>query len=322
MFIAFISKAFVDSYITSENRKSKHFVSFVSDFFQKLNIDYLICDFDIADQYNDLHFQLTIGALYQYCRSKIVRLEKSIEYYLTEGFDELASTEHYAIIEPYFPGKSIFLININKETLENFSAIKSLNVISSCNFTETYQAFLIDGRLNDTISQEEFRKSNISFNPWDCKKCNSILIDDQYIIKRDKDGILDERIINGILLKILEDFIENNDDRKKTIIFAIPNRPGMNAPWLEEEKGFIVNALKRVTNELCPESTCKIIFHDLSSHPRRMLTNMHLFSMSDGFDVQLKFEKYEKYTNQRTDEIRFESVFIQSSWECKLNCAI
>ena len=35
--------------------------------------------------------------------------------------------------------------------------------------------------------------------------------------------------------------------------------------------------------------------------------------MSDGFDVQLKFEKHEKYTNQRTDEIRFESVFIQSS---------
>jgi hypothetical protein len=310
MFLAFISKSFVESIFSNENRNSTYFVSFISDFFQKLNIDYIVTDYDMSNPHTEIEHQITIGALYQYCNGEVIKLDNKIEYYLTKGFNELTTNLYYSKIEPYLFSKSLFFLNIPKETLSEYSELKGLNIISSSFLTDSFKSFLIDGKLNNVITQEEFLKGNTSFNPWDCENSKIILLDDQYLIKKNRFGKIDEKTFFLDLRKMLKSFINNIQSRNKTIIYAISNNPGGKNPWTDEEKEIIKKTLESVTKELCKDSEIEIYFHGLSSHSRRLLTNMHIFSMSDGFDFQLKSKDEIKV---RTEDIRFESVFLIGS---------
>lgn len=310
MFTVFISKSFSDSLLSENNRNLQHYNTFVSDFFQKLNIDYVISDFDLAGSENPL-YQFIFRHLYNYEPAQTFKLPKPIEYYLSEGISELKSLPFYEDIEHYLFEKSLFFVNLPSEITNNIPNISALNLVNASQLDLTFNNFLINGKLNCSISQEEFKKGNISFNPWDCPKCNAIFIDDQYLVKRPTTGKLAEFQLTKRLIAILERFVSTNSIYTKTIAIALPNKCGYgNEPWSDEEKILISNSIHKVISRLCKNTKCEIVFHNLSSHPRRTLTNYHFFSLSDGFDFQLKNDNSVK---ERVDDIRFDSVFLLSN---------
>jgi len=313
MFIAFISKYFVETFYSGHNINSTLWYKF-NTFLQELNIDYLICDFDKSLIDEKIEYKLTIGALFQYKIGKTIHLNKSIEYYLTDGFNEFTTIPFYSAINPYFHERSLFFINISPHTLIDYPQIKSLKMVSSINFEATFSTFLINGDYRNQFVLSELYNTNPNCNPLNCKNCNVLLFDDQYLIKRHHSGVLNRKNFKENLEIMLKPYISNIDNKSKILLFAVPKftrvTGNQKLPWNDEEKAFIDRTLYEITKKLCINSSFKVIYHDLDTHSRRLLTNMHLFSFSDGFDTIIKAGKKLKV---RTEDLRFESVFLISS---------
>ena len=161
MYTIFISKSFSDSLLSKDNMSSPVITSFIGEFFQNLNIDYVVCDYDIANS-NDQFHEFVFKHLYNYEQARTIKLKKSIEYYLTEGIKELEMMSSNSEFGSYLFDRSLFFVKLQSEFSTSFPHIENLNLINSLNLAATYNNFCINGLLNNSISQEEFLKNEIS----------------------------------------------------------------------------------------------------------------------------------------------------------------
>lgn len=309
MFSAFISKSFVDNFASEQNKKHPHFINFVLNFLSKLNLDKIYTDYDFTDFSGGLFYELCFKSLRNEAIAPNIRINKPLEYLLCDGSNELKKIISDSDTEIGPEERKIYFVHLSQEIIKSFPDLQNKAIISSASFDDTYRNFLLDGYVSRQVTHAEFLKGKIELNPWSCPSCIKVLIDEPYLLDKKLTDKLDVIAISKRIKNILKSFIRSNDSRSKTIIFHIPLFLDENRrlSWNDKEKGILKNEIAIIIKSICKNVQFEIIFHNLESHARFVLTNRHFFLLSGGFDFNKKTEKTLKTTN---DYIKYSSIYL------------
>ena len=311
MFTVFVSESFI-KYIFSEYvENATHIDSFRYQFLPSLNISELVCDFNLHnDEYNYIRI-FKKSVLKDGTPFKLSITEKPIEWILEKDIN---------IIEN-FPGsllQKVFLVHLPFELIFKNVTLSNLNLISSHALDQTFCRFCIDGQLENNISTEQYFNHKKSFNPFYCDLCKVVMIDDSYLLAKRNEMVKDGNIVMPFYKKqisqILNHFIEKEIIGDKTIVFFLPTfeYDTKKPSWTASEKEELCKMIVEITKYRIPGVSCKVYFHDLKTHSRKVLTNTHFYHLDRGFEFIYLYEKDPEGLKQMVEGIGFKSIFLRN----------
>ena len=82
--------------------------------------------------------------------------------------------------------------------------------------------------------------------------------------------------------------------------------------WSKEEQGLVRKITEKAVLKRIPTANCRVYFHPLKTHSRKVLSNKHFYKMDRGFD----FIRINKDDNEGLKEmvegIEFKSVYVKN----------
>ncbi len=306
MYTAFISSGFFKN--LRENKGSKYFESFILDFFSKLNLNFIITDIDFLKINPDLFDQLSFRSFFNYGNGEMYRISNSLDGMLSDSKEKLHKLINNQEINDVKEENRIYFVHINKDIIQN-SDLRSLAIISSACFDYTFEHFLLNGKVRDSIRYSDYVSKKVKLNVWSCPGTNRLLIDDPYLLVKKEPGKIDHGSVSKRVEEILKDFASYDIKQSRIFVIHIPTNENNSYKftWQEKEKNDIEAIINKVVNKICPGAKCKIIFHSLSTHARFVLSNRYLFELSAGFDYLRKSTETLKETN---DTITYSSIYL------------
>jgi len=313
MFTAFISKAFIDNIYGKSILETNLGELFIYDFFPKLNISNLVCDFD-AFEYSDKSIEKLLRNLIKdgvpFNINRIISTG-NLEELVIDNFESISKLNLSSF-------KMIFFLHSPIEIIRNHNHLKEVSIISSVDFDKTFQDFLIDEKLENDISQSEYFQNKKSFNPFYCNGSNTILIDDTYFLIKSPNKLKGGKIFESSYIKQIEEFIdtfiEPSLGKNKTLIFFVPTfeYDDSKLSWTKEEQDVIRTLAKKTVENKIPTAKCQVYFHSLKSHSRKVLTNKHFYKMDLGFDFIKRNIHDSQGLKESGESISFKSVYLRN----------
>ena len=312
MFTVFLSKLFITNIYNEENQSSSKFELFNNDFFPKLSVLTLICDFDIETLPDHIKMKIINPLLNDGWPFKVV-------HFSTSSLEE-AIIHHYNRINEFnaIDFEKLFLIHLPISTYNSYKHLQQLSIISSLDFEGSFNLFLLSGKLENSTTQYLYFNYKKDFNPFYCSGNNIVLIDDAYFLVKRADKIVDEKIKNKHYKKQIEDlidtFIEPELAIDKKIIFYIPthDHDERKLSWSKQEQDELRNMASEVVLRKMPTAKIYLFFHNLKTHARKVLTNKHFYKLDLGFDfIKLK-NNDATALEQMVESIEFKSIFLKN----------
>jgi len=311
MFTVYLSKAFIENIFDEKNSTSELFDLFKNDFFTKLNISKLICDFDINEYSNPnikrvLRILMNDGVPFE-----SLLIKQSLEKFLVDshGSDEGLG---------YRVFRKLFLIHLPLKTIDVYKHLKDISVVSSFDFEESFKSFLINGALSNETTQADYFNCKSDFNPFNCPGCKTVLIDEAYFLTKRAD-----KIINGVIKQdyyinqvneFVDTFIEPLKATNKAIVIMVPTYDDVDRKlsWTKKEQEVIRSLTVTAVLNKIPTCHCYVYFHPLRTHSRKVLSDKHFYKMEMGFDF-IKINREDKRRLEETvDSIDFKSVYVKN----------
>ncbi len=314
MFTIFLSKAFVENIFDKKNYDSELFDLFLRDFFAKLNISTLVCDFNLLNYENESLKKILLksfikdGVPFRIMQPFNESLE-DILLFNSEKTNELNVSEF----------RKLFFINLSTESVKTHSHIRSISFVSSIDFERSFSSFLINGQLQNETTLSSYFNHKEEFNPFYCPGCDIVLVDDSYFLIKKPERIVRGKIIEKEYIQQLEEFIdtflEPDKAENKSIVFMVPlyEYDNRKLSWSNEEQEAIRQFTEKTVHDKIPSSKSRIFFHKLKTHSRKVLTNRHFYVMESGFDFIRKYRKDSEGMEQIVDGIEFRSVYVKNN---------
>jgi len=311
MFAVFVSKAFLKHIFEESNQNSDLFDMFYNDFFSKLNVSKLICDFDILNDSSERSRKLVKAFMKDGVPFFTTTVPTPIEEMILNNFNELT-------LLGLSDFKNLYFIHLPANSIYLHKHLNEASVISSINFEDTFSKFLINGRIEDECPLLEYFDRQSDFNPLACLGTEKILIDDSFFLikKHDKKYLteLDKNYYEKQVSEFTKRFLNLDSNRATTLIFLVPtyDYDDRKLSWSKPDQEIIRQLTIKTVESAKNKSKTFVFFHPLKTHSRRILTNRHFYKMDIGFDWIKTYDTDKSRLDETNDSIEFKSIYIKN----------